>query len=258
MNKLTFKNNQWLKNNDLKQGCFYIAKDGRVLLYLGKSKEELYVFYTCCSVIISVEKDTSSLGYSDVLTLANYDIIVPYVINVCKDTLNRHLYKDSLLELKNTPKLYCSFPFVSFINEYKNWYDTSNIFYNNTLPILCLGNKSTNIFVSAKDLIPGHLYYSGGCWRSTYVYLGRTSDKQFVWSFIGNEHTLMAESLLEILQNAYCTNSNKKVRPLKDALNDKKAHVSEGTEMLIRNNFSVDVSNLTQRMLDSRSHCCYC
>lgn len=255
MDKFTFENNQWLKDGDLKQGCFYIAKDGRILLYLGKSTEGLYVFYTCCGVMLSVEKDTASLGYRDVLTLANYDIIVPYVTDVCKATLSKHLYKDSLLELKTLPKLYCVLPFVQFTNKYKKWYDESNAFHNNALPVLCDSiNKPKSIFVAVKDLVPGQLYYSGGCWRNIYVYLGRTSDNQFVWSFVGNERYLMTASLREVLEDSYCTNNNKKIRPLKDALIDKNAYVCEDTQMLIQNDFSVDVSGLTQQMLDARRH----
>lgn len=124
------------------------------------------------------------------------------------------------------------------------------------------GNKPNAGFVGARDLVPGNLYYSGGCWRSSYVYLGRTSQKEFVWAHIGNAKALLHESGVSLLQrhkffifSVDATKSNKKVKPLADALNDPDAYVDNEYEMLITSGFKINMDGVTQQMLDFYSRC---
>ena len=253
MNEFTFKdysyfgdNSGWLKTKDLSEGHVYILKDGRIAVYLGKTENGLYCFYICCNMHFK------NVDSNRILSFANYEVQLRNVINICNDLMHCCIYKESVLLLKGLPKIYCEFPFVNYESVYKSWYLKSQISLG-TLPTLCsISNKKVNNkFVGAKDLIPGNLYYSGSCWRSIYVYLGRkTSDKSFVWYFVGNEHILLSSNAYDLLNDVEITKSNKKLKPLEEALNDPNVYVSKDCENLIKMGYKVDMSVITQNMLD--------
>ena len=68
------------------------------------------------------------------------------------------------------------------------------------------------LFVKTKDLIPGHVYYTGDGWRAMYVYLGRDEDKNFLWYFVGNVDIMKKASYYAMLSKADKTKANKKVK----------------------------------------------
>lgn len=246
MEEFTFKdcNYNWLKEKDLKCGYLYIIKDGRLALYLGKTVDNLFCFYICCNIRF---KNISST----ILSFANYDIQLNALLYMCKELMNHKVFIESIFVLKGLPKIYCEFPFLNFKDTYKTWYSKSKMVLDN-LPVLSeiTGQKSDSGYVKSKDLVPGTLYYTGECWRSEYVYLGRTSDKRYVWYFIGNEDILIKTPANLLLSKAETTKNNKKVKLLFNALNDRYAYVSDGCKKLIRMKFKVDMSCVTQDMLD--------
>ena len=133
MNEFTFKenwaNDGWLSAKSLKEGHVYIIKDGRIALYLGKTITDKYLFYVYCIM------QFKSLN-NDLLSFANYDIQVPSIINMCNACMQYKIYRESLLELKGIPKIYCEFPFVEYSKTYKqNWYTKAKIVMQN-LPAL--------------------------------------------------------------------------------------------------------------------------
>ena len=248
MEKLTFEDDVWLKEKELVPGCLYIIKDGRVMLYLGIDLDNCFIFYNCGSLNFA---NTNWHTH----TIANYEVQVKYMLDMCNSLLNRPIYKESIVRLKGIPKIYCLFPFIDFKTSYVNWYTKSLLMYGE-LPKLSELNKNIPIkgFVGAKELIPGNLYYSGQCWRSTYVYLGRTTDNYFVWCFVGNAKTLIENKCVDLLTyrklEMVSTKTNKKVKPLVMALSDKDAYVCEETKQLIDMDFKLNMDGVTQQMLD--------
>lgn len=250
MNKLVFKDNEWLKEKQLEEGFLYIIKDGRVMLYLGKSVDDYFIFYNCGSL------NFTNAGDYYKYTLSNYDVQVKYMTAMCKELFGKPLYMESVRRLKGLPKIYCKFPFLDFKDGFVKWYAKSAFIHGDLPKLSVVSNEEPNRgFVSTKDLVPGMLYYSGSCWRSTFVYLGRNSDKDFVWCFIGNEDILVRNTGVTLLKNReldiFTTKSNKKVRPLADALNDKDAYLDSDTKRLIDTNFKLNMVGVTQKMLDN-------
>lgn len=240
----------WLKPKDLVEGHVYIIKDGRIAIYLGKTVNDLYCFYICCSAYFKISRQGVSYT-KNMLSFANYDIQLNSIINMCNALIKHQAYYESMTTLKGIPKIYCEFPFVNYEGLYKNWYMKSQLASGNLPIISSISNTKPNSgFVGAKDLVPGRLYYSGACWRAEYVYLGRTSDKRFIWYFIGNEDILIKSSAYQLLQRAETTKSNKKVKLLEDTLNDPNAYVSGDCNNLIKMGYKVDMSGITQQMLD--------
>ena len=234
----------WLKDKDLVEGYVYIIKDGRIALYLGRDKMGKYCFYVCCNMRF---KHLDSY----LLSFANYDIQLLSTINMCNELFKHRIYLESVVCLKTIPKIYCRFPFVDFSSSYKVWYSKQLLLVEGLPVISSISNtKLNNGFVGAKDLIPGQLYYTGSCWRGEWVYLGRTSDKRFIWYFIGNEDILVHSSTYQLLLSAETTKSNKKVRLLSDALSDPDAYISNDCARLIKSKFKVDMTGITQQIID--------
>lgn len=69
-----------------------------MLLYLGKQHDNQYVFYTCAAAYLAFDD-------CDEYTLANYEVQVKYISEVCKALLCRYIYKESL----HVRKLYLVF-----------------------------------------------------------------------------------------------------------------------------------------------------
>lgn len=80
-------------------------------------------------------------------------------------------------------------------------------------------NNKEKGFISSKELIEGRLYFTGANpRRSSYVYLGRTSNGEYLWHFIGNIEIYYHNPLGDIKRSIHCTKNNKKVRLLRKEL----------------------------------------
>lgn len=250
MDIVTYKQDKFLKESELVPGRVYVVKDGRIMLYIGKSLEGLYVFYAMAAAYL-INAENRFL-----LTYGNYKIQLNGLVYIVNEIMKSSGSILSLLQYKGLPKLYGELPGVNFEKQYAKWYmvNFSGLLNGKqTGPqISGISNKPVKTgFVSARDLVPGELYYTGGCWRSTYVYLGRNSAGEFIWYFIGNESILVNSSVAQLMYSAEKTKQNKKVKPLSMALGDSKAYVCSDTRKLIETGFKVNVSGLTQSMLDS-------
>ncbi len=258
MDKIVYNNwvngrESWLKEKDLIVGRVYVIKDGRLMLYLGKSTKGLYVFYVMASAYLEDH------GYNAKTTFGNYDIQVRGLIDIINTSMNSPGLITCILEYKGIPKICGEFPFVNFEQKYIKWYTVSF-----SQMISDLGKESSKVpslatmsnkpivtgFVSSKDLIPGNLYYTGQCWRSTWVYLGRNLKGEYLWYFVGNEEMLVNTSPHMLLARCEKTKQNKKVKPLHLALQDKHAYVCSDTGKLIEMGFKVNMGLVDQKDID--------
>lgn len=254
MEKLVYKDGDikgWLKEKDLVIGRVYLIKDGRLMLYLGKSTTGMYIFYVMASAYLEYTRD-------DGVTFGNYNIQVKGLVNIINESMNNVGVIGCLLQYKGLPKIHGEFPLVNFEHKYNRWYTISftQMFSNkvpNNLPKLAsMTNKPIETgYVKAKDLVQGNIYYSGACWRSTYVYLGRKTSGEYIWYFVGNEKMLIGTPARDLLNHSEVTKQNKKVKPLRMALSDEHASLCAGARELIEMNYRVDMSGITQHMLDS-------
>ena len=250
MEELTFKDcefdydSKWLGTKEVKVGYVYILKDGRIAMYLGKTEQDMYCFYVFCKMQFKNLPDR-------VLSFANYEVQVAGIVNMCKESMNYPAYRESVLELKNLPKIYCEFPFAEFTESYESWYKNSFDTHKD-LPSLCVISnvKPDGGYVSAKDLIPGHLYCAGEYRRDVYVYLGRKSIKEFLWYFVRSVDTLLSSTAYRLIRESDSTKSNKKVKPLNNALTDPNVKLWDEDKELVDMNYCVDMSGVTQEMLD--------
>ena len=155
-NQLYFYTDNFLSKKDLKRGHIYVQKDGRLTLYLGKDIHDRFVFYDLAGIIF---EDTDK--YS-IITLGHYKCQVQSLITTCKTLMQNECNTKQLRALKGIPSLYSDFAYINFESTIDNWCKLSklNIVSNDKT------GESTTIWVKAKDLVPGELYYTGGLWRS--------------------------------------------------------------------------------------------
>lgn len=185
--------------------------------------------------------------------MANYDIQVEEVINTCNRLLNHAPYTESFTLLKGLPKLQTEFGLIDYTKSYYDWYCKSKMVVPE-IPTLAnvVGVKPDKGYVKTADLVPGHVYYSGSGWRSLYLYLGRTTKKKaFVWHFIGNCDNMYEQGLNYILHHGIeRSTSNKKVKDIANIRNDSSAFISSEIADIERFGCEVDITSLTQDMLD--------
>lgn len=238
--KLTFKDDEFLKKGNLIIGHVYLYKDGRLVVYLGKNNFDKFVFYTLANVLYT------RVTYG-VYTLAHYENQVQYLIGLSETLMKHKCDPDCIVELKGMPQLYCEFPFISYDKELNMWWTKNVVYYKGNLPTLVeLGNenKSRSLFVSAKDLVPGELYYTGSLWRSLYLYLGRDSQKNFCWYFVGSTYELLRNDLNAFRIHMDRTKSNKHCKRLADAPNDPDAMMYDDAQKLLNMNYHANLYGL--------------
>lgn len=251
---IRYKDGEWLKEKDLLPGKVYLIKDGRLMLYIGRTVQGEYVFYVFASSYL-VEDE------SRMITFGNYRHQIPGLLQIINNCMSNPGNTLSLLVYRTLPKIHGEFTYANLQDKYAKWYTLSfsNMFSNKTMDIPIIASFSNKPivteYVKSKDLIPGHLYYSGQCWRATYLYVGRKSNKEYVWYFIGNERELanyrnMVDLLHSWMKQIHTTRQIKKVKPLASALNDKNAYVSSDTKKLIEVNYRANMDGVTQQMID--------
>ena len=240
MTNLVFRNDEFLKKGNLVIGHVYLYKDGRLVVYLGKSKLDKFVFYILANVLYtSIDWHT--------LTIAHYNTQIEHLISLSETLMKNKCDTDCIIELKGMPQLYCEFPFVSYDKELNRWWTKNVVYHKGKLPALVdlsNENKSKGLFVSAKDLVPGELYYTGSLWRSLYLYLGRDSQKNFCWYFVGSTYELLRNDFNAFRINMDRTKSNKHCKRLADAPNDPDAMLYDDAQKLLSMNYHADLYGL--------------
>lgn len=140
-------------------------------------------------------KDSSDWPYWG--TLVNYDLQLEYIVQYLTAVMRETADRNGLQEFKGLPCIRIEFTPINFEDECKEWYERSSSHV--MLPEIDWSNVSQDYrslgYVGAKDLIPGEVYYTGGCYRATYLYLGRDSDGMFCWYFVRNARMLRRNDL---------------------------------------------------------------
>ena len=158
MKRLLLNEREFLKKKEIKFGHVYIFKDGRLGLYLGTSLDNQFVFYILARAHL-VQTDDYGL-----LTFAHYENQVKFLIGLSDELLQSKCDKKCVIRLTSLPDLYCDFNYISYDkgNKLQLWHER-NKDESKTLQRLIefTENKKPIVsFVSAKDLIPGELYYT--------------------------------------------------------------------------------------------------
>lgn len=234
-----------LKKKDLVQGHIYVIKDGRLALYLGNDPLGYYVFY--CPVTATITNCLEGKYRTHQQTLVQYELQVEFVIDYFKKVMHSVLDKEAVVHLKTLPCIRVEFNLVNFEDCYREWYEDSEAVIEGLPKIDWDSEKQDSAslgFVGAKDLIPGEVYYTGGCWRATYLYLGRDSDGMFCWYFVGNEDILMKNDLQEYRRKMERSKTNKRCKRLSTALTDPGAYVCSETKALIDDCWHADLSGI--------------
>lgn len=234
-----------LKKKDLVQGHIYVIKDGRLALYLGNDSLGYYVFY--CPVTVTITNCLEGKYRTQQQTLVQYELQAEFVIGYFKKVMCSVLDKAAIVHLKTLPCVRAEFSLVDFEDCYKEWYEASEAVIEGLPKIDWDSEKQDSAslgFIGAKDLIPGEVYYTGACWRATYLYLGRDSNGMFCWYFVSNEDILRENNLQEYTRKMERSKTNKRCKRLSTALTDPGACVCLETEALIDDCWHADLSGI--------------
>ena len=235
--KLILDTHHFLSKQELQKGHVYVQKDGRLTIYLGKDVFDRYVFYDLAGILFE------STGEFGQLTLGHHENQVHSLTNMCNTLMKLPCNVRQIRELKGVPSLYSDYKYVNYESIIDDWCE-KNKRLNNNFPSLVQDAKeaSKKVWVSAKDLVPGELYYTGSLWRALYLYLGRDSQNRFCWMFVGNESELIKNNFSYYRYNMERTKSNKKCKPLAYALKDPDAYLYSEAKELIAMGWKADLT----------------
>lgn len=245
------------KKADLRRGHFYITNDNRVLMYLGIDKAYgKFNFYEITGCLpnerLMREEYYDALHKCDYserenikeyLPLVHHNMQVDSIKDMIESIFKESVEKSSILQYKGVPRIVAEFHYVEKEKELDNWY-LSDKNKDSNLPALVNPDKDKmpSVYVSAKDLKPGHLYYTGSLWRGLYCYLGRDNANNFCWAFIGNTRIFIKESIN--YWHIDRTKSNKKVKPIEYATQDPDACIYDEIKPFLDGSFCKDLSDL--------------
>lgn len=246
-NKLTWMDDgsSDLKKNDLIQGHIYVIKDGRLALYLGNDPLGYYVFY--CPVTVTITNCLDGKYRTHQQTLVQYELQAEFVIGYFKKVMHSVIDKAAIVHLKTLPCIRVEFSLVDFEDRYREWYEASEAVIEGLPKIDWDSEKQDSAslgFIGTKDLTPGEVYYTGGCWRATYLYLGRDSDGMFCWYYVGSVTDLLKNDLREYRHRMERSKNNKKCKRLASALSDPGAYLSSEFVDLIHSQWHADLTGL--------------
>lgn len=184
-----------IKAAELVVGQVYVAKDGRMLLYIGRDVKRLYVFYFIG--IMALRESSYEPGvpqHGRWLTAVNEAYLMPYYRSMLADAMGSTPNWKCITKLSNMPNL------VGTIYQYS--LDSIREFFSRTyekwgaelvkIAELNYGAKGLHkkevtkeyTPVKASELIPGKIYICGRVtdigtryegYRATYVYLGKVN-----------------------------------------------------------------------------------
>ena len=248
MEKQVIYKDPGLTASALVKGKIYQARDGRVVLYIGRNPKGKYVFYLFGAAALIMDWDDNS---NRLFTYANEKVQVEGLCRIIDMSMSSKGCRDSVMQYRKIPGICGEFPHPGFSNV-NRWY-RQNFADDEKMPRIIEGKVQYD-YVSAKDLIPGHLYYADTGYPYIFIYLGRTSIGQFLWFPVRNVVMPYKETLINY---SVTTRSNRKVRPLEAARNDPDMNNGQYfcsvvvQDLLERGITAVDMSGITQEMLDS-------
>lgn len=242
---------------DLVCGRVYFTGENKVLMYLGVAKSGKHLFYQFASAVMSTRvecrtPDGEAPSYRDqytIITFANYDAQVTGIRLIMELSMKSRADRACVIGVKKNPGVIGEFPCCHYEDKYLAWYKES--FSNDQMaPIIIEAGMKTD-YVQVKDLVPGHLYYTGA--GSAYCFLGRSSEGYFVWHPVGwgrelRTHIDDAEYLCSCVE---VTKNNKRCKPLRLLLRDEDAYLrSPDTLELAENDTKVDAQILDQGLIE--------
>lgn len=174
----------WLKKNDLVMGRTYIAKDGRLLFYLGNDLEDEYLFIRLMKISVSDGYDVSQ--HKHISTIYSHDVFGKYIIQACKDLISSSsLCEDNIINLKVIPNLYCEYPWVKMEpDEYKKWYTKRNIVSPWFSKLININFETKKVRRQPIKQELGKVYLTTG--GESYLYLGRRTGGYYLYHYVGS------------------------------------------------------------------------
>lgn len=236
---LTFDIDHFLSKQELQRGHIYVQKDGRLTIYLGKDIYDRYVFYDLAGILFE------STGEYGKLTIGHYATQVHSLTATCNTLMKSPCNLRQIRSLKGVPSLYSDYKYINYEAVIDDWCE-KNKKLTDKFPNLVKDVKETSkkVWVSARDLVPGELYYTGSLWGGLYLYLGRDSQNRFCWMFVGNEERLIQNDFSYYRYNMERTKSNKKCKRLAYALKDPDAYLYQEARDLIAMGWKADLTGL--------------
>lgn len=231
-----------LKASELKRGHVYVAKNGLVMMYLGISSSGYYVFYELASCYMKIWYDDN---YERHLQIMNRAYQVPSIAQTVEMSMT-HKGDERLISIQRDVRNgLWEFPCKDYEDVYYTWYYDSF----GDQAAWDIDMKSANdIYTSVKNLRPGELYYNG--WDSVFVFLGRTTKGMFIWYDIYHLGTYFQSDAKALLNHSRITKNNKRVKPYQKAVNDPFYRSQTKAEKILRTRPRVDMTKITQQMLD--------
>ena len=244
------------KKADLAIGHFYLTNDNRILLYLGVDKEYgKFNFYQIAGCLTDeqlmhneyYEKlrqcNSGDDNVNKYLHLVHHDIQIDSIKNMIEHIFEEPVESKDILQYKGVPRIVAEFQYVNKEKELNNWY-LSDKNKESSLPTLISPGKEKplSVYVSSKDLKPGHLYYTGSSWRSTYCYLGRDNNNNYCWAFVGNVEYFVKNPIK--YEDIERTKTNKRVKPIEYATKDPDAYIMQEMQQFLDGTYCKDISNL--------------
>lgn len=231
----------FISKKELVGGRVYVYKDGRLALFVGYDEYGRFIFYELGHVLFVPAG--SGVGF------AHGEVQVEYLSCMCRDIMSRGVNLGSLFGYKSFPQLYGEFPWVSWEGRLEGWWRANKQYLGSripTIPTLEGTGEVKSLFIGARELVPGELYYTGDSHRATYLYLGRDSMGMFCWWFVGNASILLNYGIraVRMYGGIERTKSNKKCKLFRNIGLDKGALLYGDYRRLVGKSFSVDGLNL--------------
>lgn len=240
--------NDRLTPSKLQRGHIYLAKNGLIVLYLGISSMGSYIFYALSSCYIQTFHDESWKSH---MRIMNHEWQIQGISQTIETTMAHKGDHLCIMIQKKIPNIIGEFPCKDYEDIYRTWYQDSFGDKIGSIDIPDIGAKTVGeAYVSAKDLEPGRLYYTGNGWGSIFVFLGRSTANKFIWYNIRCAEHYYEKSVSDILERSFYTSSNKKVKPLCRIVDDPDAFDVDVAKKIMEMRPHVDMTKIDQHMLD--------
>lgn len=263
-----------IREKDLVKGHVYIemgrsgdvlktkgfGQAGLLLLFLGRSSIGTLTFYTMGSVWIDYGheipvRDDPLLGreYTLAHSIADYENQIKMLNARMHDIMRTSGDKDYITGGTKPARFAGEYRLINFEDSYFDWYQSS---FKGLADVPDIANpRVPESPVRPSELVPGSIYYTQPH-GFLYAFLGRTSDGGYLWFHLwGSAETIQNETATFMVSNAECTNGVKRCWPLSQLPNDPFVDTSPEAEKLAKAGYQIDMSDITQYMLDNRLTC---
>lgn len=238
----------WLTPSKLKRGHVYLAKDGRVMLYLGISSQGIHVFYVMASCYIQYFYDDEWNAH---IRIMNQEWQIKAVSQTIEESMTHKGDRDCVMSRKGIPNIFGEFPCKAYEDVYRAWYQDSFGDAVGSAKVPDINAKTvSSAYVSVKDLRPGDIYYTGNGWSTIFVYMGRSSGNKFIWYNIRSIDVYLKADVHDMLWGSRYTDNNKRVKPLYKLIDDPDGYGVETAKEIMEKRPHVDMLGVDQHMLD--------